>query len=146
MDYRKLGDAYYIRMDRGDEVLSSILRICREENVACATYTGIGGCSSVEVAVFDPVEQAFRTERIEGMLEMVSITGSVFAGDGNEMHQHAHAQFSYVEQGEHRMIGGHVKATTFLYTAEIVLRPVQGGTITGRRDAETGTFLWNFDD
>ena len=145
MEHRRLGNACYIRLDRDDEVLSSILRVCRDEGITSATYSGIGGCSDVEIAVFDPVERAFKTERVEGMLEMVSIIGSVIAGEDGDLHQHAHAQFSYIADGEHRMIGGHVKSTTVRYTAEIELRPVEGGSIGAGLDPETGTFLWRFD-
>ena len=32
MDYRKFGECYYIRMDRDDEIISTILEICKKEN------------------------------------------------------------------------------------------------------------------
>ena len=28
MDYRKIGETYYVRMDRGDEIVSNLLEIC----------------------------------------------------------------------------------------------------------------------
>ena len=31
MDYRKIGDNYYIRMDRGDEIISNLLSICEKD-------------------------------------------------------------------------------------------------------------------
>jgi len=41
-------------------------------------------------------------------------------------------------------LGGHLKETVVLYTAEIELRPVDG--IIGRKlDPETGTGFWSFD-
>ena len=33
MDYRKFGECYYIRMDRDDEIISTILEICKKENI-----------------------------------------------------------------------------------------------------------------
>jgi predicted DNA-binding protein with PD1-like motif len=42
------------------------------------------------------------------------------------------------------MAGGHLKATTVRYTAEIELRPTVGGMITRKFDPETGTGFWNF--
>ena len=33
MDYRKFGECYYIRMDRNDEIISTILKICKKENI-----------------------------------------------------------------------------------------------------------------
>ena len=43
MDYRKISDTYYVRMDRGDEVISGILDICRKENITSCIFSGIGG-------------------------------------------------------------------------------------------------------
>ena len=54
MNYRKLGSTIYIRMDRGDEVISTLLDICREEGISLATYRGIGGCAAVSIQAFDP--------------------------------------------------------------------------------------------
>jgi len=49
MDYKKIGDNYYIRIDKDDEVIAAILRICSAENIPSATFTGIGGCKSAEL-------------------------------------------------------------------------------------------------
>ena len=73
MEYRKIGDNYYIRMDRGDV-------------------------------------------------------------------------FSFKKDSQHGMAGGHLKATTVLYTAEIELRPTVGGAIGRKFDPETGTGFWDFKD
>ena len=29
MEYKMIGETYYVRMDRGDEIISNILEICR---------------------------------------------------------------------------------------------------------------------
>ena len=49
MDYRKFGECYYIRMDRDDEIISTILEICKKENVRSATFSGIGGCKDANL-------------------------------------------------------------------------------------------------
>ena len=49
MDYRKFGECYYIRMDRDDEIISTILEICKKENIRSATFSGIGGCKDAEI-------------------------------------------------------------------------------------------------
>ena len=48
MEYRKIGDNYYIRMDRGDEIVSNLLEICEKESIPSAVFSGIGGCQSAE--------------------------------------------------------------------------------------------------
>ena len=145
MDYRKLGDTYYIRMDRGDELLAAILDVCGREGITQATYSGIGGCENAEIATFNPACGEFDIDRVEGMLELVSFTGNIIADDTGDLHQHAHALFAYVEDGEHKVVGGHLKSSVVRYTAEIELRPVAGGTSGLAHDPETGTCFWRFE-
>ena len=33
MEYKKIGETFYVRMDRGDEIVSNILEICRKESI-----------------------------------------------------------------------------------------------------------------
>ncbi len=144
MDYRKFGDTFYIRADRGEEVIATILAVCEKEGIRSAYYNAIGGCSSAEIQTFKPEEHEFDTETVTGMLELVSLMGDIVTNEEGKLYHHTHAMFAYVENGEHKTIGGHLKATTVLYTAEIELRPVQG-VIGRKKDPETGTGFWNFE-
>lgn len=146
MEYRKFGDAYYIKMERDDEIVSKIIELCKNEGIKSATYSGIGGCRDAEIQTFIPEEGRFETRRIEGMLELVSFTGNVMCDDGGKLFHHTHATFAYRENGEHKLAGGHLKSTTVLYIAELELRPVIGGVIRKADDPETGTGFWSFSD
>lgn len=119
MDYRELGGTYYVRMDRGDEMIGCILDICRKEGIASATYSGIGGCSAAEIQTFNPTLGTFATETIEGILELVSFMGNVILDESGELFHHTHALYAFERDGEHRVRGGHLKSSTVLYTAEI---------------------------
>ena len=144
MEYRQYGTTYYIRMDKGDEIISGILNICRKEGITSAVFSGIGGCGSADIQTFIPETGEFEMNRIEGMLELVSLMGNVVMDDNDQYFHHTHAVYSYKENGKHRMAAGHMKATEVLYTAEIELRPVVGGRIGRRYDEETGTGFWDF--
>ena len=157
MEYKKIGETYYVRMDRGDEIISNILDVCRKESISSAIFSGIGGCSNADLQVFIPESGSFETEKIEGMLELVSLNGNVVSGDDGQLYHHTHALFSFKggtrdvdnivgghQDGQHGMAGGHLKSTTVLYTAEIELRPTVGGSIGRKFDPETGTGFWNF--
>lgn len=143
MDYGKFGNACYVRVDKGEEIISSLLDVCRREGIRSATFSGIGGCDSAEIQIFDAESGTFATERFEGMLELVSLMGNVADG-GDDLCWHAHALFSYRDGDEHRTASGHLKSATVRYTAEVELRPVVGGVIRGVPDPETGTKFWSF--
>ncbi|MBQ7524919.1 MAG: DNA-binding protein [Abditibacteriota bacterium] len=144
MDYRRMNDTLYVRIDKGEEIISELLGICREENIGAAVFTGIGGCARAELQIFIPDKGTFETETIDGMLELINITGNIITGDDGLYH-HTHATFSYMEGTEHKMKAGHMKSVTVRYTAEIELRPVIGGVINRTYDPETGTGFWRFD-
>lgn len=144
MDYRKFADTYYIRLDRGDEIISCLMDVCRKEEISSAYYSGIGGCSDVEMQVFIQEKGEFETETAEGALELVSLMGNIVSDDSGQLYHHTHAMFTYLKDGEHRIISGHLKSSTVLYTAEIEFRPVIGGVIRRKSDPETGTGFWAF--
>lgn len=146
MDYRKYGDTYYIRMDRGDEIVSGILEICKKEKIQSAIYSGIGGCSKAEIQTFIPEKGAFETEEINGVLELITLNGNVITDEENHYYTHSHAAVAYKVNDEHHISAGHLKSITVLYTAEIELRPVIGGRISRKYCPETGTGFWDFKD
>ena len=144
MDYRKYNDAVYVRMDRGDEIISGILSVCKSEGIHSATFSGIGGCGKAEIQTYIPETNEFELQQLEGMLELVSMTGNVITDDEGEYYHHTHAVFSYKNGEQHCLAAGHIKSITVSYTAEIELRPVIGGKIKREFDPETGTGFWRF--
>ena len=110
MDYRKFGETYYIRLDRGDEIISSILGICQKEQIESAIFSGIGGCRSAEIQTFIPETGSFEVQELKGMLELVSLTGNVVTDDAGAYFHHTHAAFSYKKDGEHHIAAGHIKS------------------------------------
>ena len=182
MDYRKFGETYYIRMDKGDEIVSGLLKVCEKEQISSAVFSGIGGLSEACVQIFIPEAGAFEDENIRGTLELVSLNGNIVSDREGALYHHTHALISYrgsdpanaetnlqpetaagqpsektlpnaaaqptagQKTGVHALAAGHIKSLTVLYTAEIELRPVIGGTIHRKYDPETGTGFWDFED
>lgn len=144
MEYRKIDELFYIRMDRDDEVIENILEVCRRESISSAVFSGIGGCKRAELQVFIPEKGTFETEQLEGMLELVSLNGNVVRDNDGKLFHHTHALFTFKKDGQHGIAGGHLKSTTVLYTAEIALRPTVDGSIGRKFDPETGTGFWDF--
>ena len=144
MEYRKYGDTFYIRMDRGDEIIEKILMVCKEEEIHSCTFNGIGGCGKAEIQTFIPETGTFEMRRLEGMLELVSLNGNVITDENGDYYHHTHAVFAYKVGEDHRVAAGHMKSIMVSYTAEIELRPVVDGEIKRKYDSETGTGFWSF--
>jgi len=144
MDYRTFNDIVYVRMDRGDEIITGILSVCKSAGIHSATFSGIGGCGKAEIQTFIPEKNEFELRQLEGMLELVSLTGNVITDEKDEYYHHTHAVFSFKENGGHHLAAGHIRSILVSYTAEIEIRPVIGGEIKRKYDEETGTGFWDF--
>jgi hypothetical protein len=140
MDYRKIGNEFYIRIDKDDEILSKILEVCKKENVRTAHFRGIGGCDKINIQTFIPAKNDFISHEKEGVFEMISLDGNI-SPDNDEIFLHAHAVFSYLENDEIKMIGGHLKEAFVKYTAEIILTPAVEN-ISRMIDDKTGISVW----
>ncbi len=145
MEYRKYGEYLYIRMDKGDDIISGILDICRKEKISSCTFSGIGGCAKAEIQTFIPDAGEFETTVLEGMLELVNLTGNVTSDETGELYHHTHALFTYKQDEKHEIAGGHMKSIIVLYTAEITLIPVPGKGLGRKFDPVTGTGFWKFE-
>ena len=77
MEYRNYNETYYIRLDRNDEIISSIIDICKKENIRSATFSGIGGCSKAEIQTFIPSTSEFETSELSGMPIEVLYTAEI---------------------------------------------------------------------
>ena len=147
MDYKKMGSRVYIRMDKGDEILSCIRRVCCEMDIKSATFQGIGACDKVVVATFIPEKQDFLRHERNGMLEMISLQGNVVTDGNGRLKEHAHGMFSYLlpDSGEIAYLGGHLQSARISYTGEIVLDVVEEGVIGQQFDAVTGIDVWKLE-
>lgn len=141
MDYKKIGKEIYIRIDKDEEIIENILNICKKEKIKTAHFKGIGCCEKINIQTYVPQKKDFISHIKTGTLEMISCDGNITSED-KDLVLHAHASFSYLENEDIKMIGGHLKEAFVEYTAEIVLTPTEE-TITGMTDLKTGIRVWN---
>jgi hypothetical protein len=97
---------------------------------------GSDAVKSVGETILVPETEAAITEDV--------VDGAVVTDEAGNYYHHTHAVFSYKDGSRHCMAAGHIRSITVLYTVEIELRPVTGGAIKRKHDAETGTGFWDF--
>lgn len=143
MDYRKLGGKYFLRIDKGGELLSSVLELCRKEEIHTALFHGIGAFGDVRTATYIPEIDGFHDHSLSGMLELLSLDGNIIHDEEGNIYEHTHAMFSYLNgNGEMSFFGGHLKEAVVSYTAEIVVEPVPDPGIGRMTDPYTGIPVW----
>ena len=141
MEYKKIGDEIYLRIDKGEKVMETIKAVCKKEKVCGGHFQGIGACGSATLSTYLPAEKDFLEHTLAGMLEMVSLTGNISAA-GCELFLHSHAVFSYLSGAQELAVAaGHLKEAEISYTGEVVITPTDQA-IDRKTDPQTGIGIW----
>lgn len=142
MEYGKFGEKYYVRLDRGDEILTSLLELCEKEDLRVAQIQGIGGCMRAVVGIFDPDKKEYVKHEVEAMLELISLDGNLTEYEGKP-YIHAHASFAYNPEDGAKVLSGHLLEAVIGLTGEIIITPAIGHL--GRKFIpELGIRVWDF--
>lgn len=148
MEYKVLegkNPAIIIRCARGEELISTIKKVCEETGTYLGTVTGIGAVDRAKIGVFLVGEQRYESLELAEEMELCSLVGNVSSGPEStaetpEVYLHLHAAFSKVGGS---VIGGHLNSAVISGTGEITVIPFEGSA--GRRfDKEVGLNLLDF--
>ena len=141
MDYRRYGDTWLVRLDRGEEICEALQALAVKEGIALAEVSGLGAVDQLTTAIFDSAKREFLTNAFEGAFEITSLTGTVTTLEG-QPHLHLHISAGDL-QG--RVVGGHLKRAVISVTAEILVRALPGRS-ERRYDPEIGIYVLGFQD
>ena len=123
MEIHDAGDGrFFVRIDKGEEVMARLVAFARERGVECAWVQGIGGVGRTRLAYLDPATREYVPHDFDGSYELVSFTGNLGILDG-EPFLHAHAVIS---DAQCRALGGHVLAMEIDVTGEFWVRTGEG--------------------
>ena len=139
MQYRKIGNVYAVRIDKGEEILASLKEFAVKENIAFARVSAIGAVGSFTAGVFDTKTKQYRANEFEGNFEIVSLSGTVDRMNG-AYYAHLHMSAGN-EKGE--VFGGHLNRAVVSATCEMTLTLIDG-EIDRCFDEEVGLNLWKF--
>lgn len=122
MQYKAFGDTYFVRLERGEEILASLARFCREENIRLGHLTGLGAVDHLVAGLYSVEEKQYRKNEWSGEFEIASLTGNITRMDG-EVYLHLHIAASGPDGA---VLGGHLNEATISATAEIIVTKVNG--------------------
>lgn len=139
MEYKKLGSKYLVRIDKGEEVVSSLKKLCTEKNLKLGSITGLGAADRVTVGLFDTDTKEYHSRELTGKYEITNLTGNITEMNG-EVYLHLHITLG---DEEHRAWGGHLNECRISGTCELVIDVIDGEV--GRKfDDYSGLNLWKF--
>lgn len=117
MEYKKFKDQIIFRLEKGEELMSSIELIARKEDVRLATINGIGACSKIEMGYIVLSNKEYVFKSFEGNMEILQTTGNITLKDGEPF---AHIHINIADE-DCRSLGGHVNYAIISATFEGVM-------------------------
>ena len=140
MEYRKFNDTYFIRMDRGEEIISSLTKFCRKENVSLGSVEALGAADHVVIGLYDVAARQYHKYLFAGPMAITSLLGSISTKEG-EPYLHLHINLCREDM---HVIGGHLNECRISATCEMVVRQIDGIVERELDDAVTGLNLFTF--
>lgn len=137
MEYKRFGDKYLLRLQRGEEVVAALTALAEKENITLAAVQGLGAADEVTLGVYNVSEKLYHKNSFSGAFEITSLTGTLDTMDGKP-YLHLHMNIGN-EQGQ--VFGGHLNSCRISVTAEIVISLIPG-QIDRQKDPEIGINLW----
>jgi len=139
MEFKKFGNYYIVRLEKGEEVLTKLKELCEMENIRLGNISGIGASKEVEIGLFNTDTKEYKTTTMKGMFEITSLIGNISRKDG-EVYLHTHINFSDVSL---QTYGGHLVRCMISATCEIILTVING-EVDRKLNDEIGLNLFSF--
>lgn len=122
MQIKKIEDYIIVRLQRGEELVSKLMEIAKEEGITLATVSGIGSFNYVKLGVYSVHEKKYYANEFREELELTSISGNLSTMDGKP-YVHTHANFGRMDG---TVIGGHLNEARVCATSEIFIHLIDG--------------------
>lgn len=127
---------YIVRFDRGEEVVSGLVKFAQAGGIDAAHFTAIGASGELVLSYYNLEAKIYEDRTLTEDLEITGITGNV-ASMNSEVIIHTHGTFS---RNDLSVVGGHVKKLVVSATCEVHITSLHG-QLTRGYDENTGLNL-----
>lgn len=133
MEYKQEKGKIIVRLDRGNEIISSLTKIVKDENLKGGFVSAIGAADIIEVGLYEVEKQQYQPKRFEGDFEIISCLGNISRKEG-EPYLHLHVAFG---DKDFHVYGGHLSYARISGTFECVIGLTKS-EINRMKDSKTG--------
>ena len=122
MEYKKIDNQYFLRLDPDEKIVECLKDFCLKNNIKTGSVTGIGAIKSITLGCFNPDSKAYFERTILGVMELTSLVGNISRKD-NLPYIHLHGNAS---KEDFSVIGGHLVEAVISATCEIWISESEG--------------------
>ena len=141
MIYQRVENVFIVRLDVGEEILSSLTELCSQEKITAGTISGIGAANYADIGLYEVAKRKYHGTILEEEMEIASLNGNISRKEG-KVYLHLHAAFAN-KQGQ--IFGGHLRSARISATADIYIHTVPAKIERVFDEETTGLNLIQFD-
>lgn len=139
MEFKKFGNYYVVRIDKGEEVLTTLAKFCKDEQIKVGQITGLGATNKITIGLFNPDEKVYKKSEFTGPMEITSLVGNI-SSKNDEVYLHCHIN---VCDKRMNVLGGHLNECYISLTGEFIITSIDG-KIEREFDESIGLNLFKF--
>lgn len=141
MEFQKFGSKLVVRIDKGEEILDTLMHLCVRQGIKLGLVSGIGAVNKIKVGLFETEKKVYHSTELTGDYEITALNGNI-STQNNEIYLHLHICLS---DNHYRVYGGHLNMAVVSATAEIVIDIMQG-QVDRKFSEEIGLNLLKFEE
>lgn len=139
MKYKKIENGYFLKIEKGEEIVQILLDFIMKLNIKSGTITGIGALEEVELGYYNRENKEYQRITYDGIYELLSITGNIAWFKGKPI-AHVHCT---IGDSNYNVKGGHLFSGVVAVTGEIYMQTFTDN-FTRAKDQETELNLLDF--
>ena len=122
MESKKISNKYFIRIDRGEEIVSNLIEFCKERSIKLGRISAIGAVNESTIGIFDPLKKEYHSVELKGTYEILSIMGNI-TSNNDQPYLHMHITLS---DSKYNAFGGHLNKAIVSATCEVIIDEFEG--------------------
>jgi predicted DNA-binding protein with PD1-like motif len=122
MNYKQFNNKVVVRIDKGEEIVDCLKKICKEINIKLGSIVGIGSTDKVTIGLLNTKTKKYQSKEFTGDHEIAQLVGNITMMNG-EVYLHLHITICNIE---HKAIGGHLTSAIISATFEGIIDIMEG--------------------
>lgn len=138
MRYQRFDDTYVVRLEKGEEVVNSLKKLCDKEDIRLASIEGLGASNHVIVGLYDLDQKVYHKKEFNEAFEITSLIGNI-SRMNDESYLHIHINLADENM---KTFGGHLYECVISATCEFFIRVING-EVNRFKDEDSGLNLYD---
>jgi len=122
MKFKKFGKKWVVSLNIGEEVVETLKKFCKDNNIKLGTINGIGAVKGATIGFYNLKTKKYYPKELKGDYEITSLSGNISTMDG-EVYLHLHINLA---DSNYNTCGGHLNSAIIGGVGEIIIEEIEG--------------------